>query len=231
MSNPVIRGTRFNDRIEGDFFVVEDILGLRGNDNLDAGASGDNLFGGLGDDTLFGFTGANTLEGGAGDDVLGGGQGDDLLLGNQGDDQFVDSLGANSMSGGRGDDVFENLANGEFGAGVDTISGGAGSDRFRLALSSTVSGAVADEITDFQAGDGGDVIDFNIVFSFAFGGLNLFEEGVVRLTQDGDDTLVEVLNEASAYQSILVLGDVDAADLTAANFFSNRGIVTDPDFV
>jgi Ca2+-binding RTX toxin-like protein len=231
MSNPVIRGTRFNDRIEGDFLVIEDILGLRGDDNIDSGVGGDNLFGGQGDDTLFGFTGANTLEGGAGDDVLGGGQGNDVLIGNQGDDKFVDSLGANSMSGGRGDDVFENLANGEFGAGVDTISGGAGSDRFRLALSSTVSGAVADEITDFQAGDGGDVIDFNIVFSFALGGLNLFEEGILRLSQSGDDTLVEVLNTLGGYQAVLQLDGVAADDLTAANFFSNRGVILDPDFV
>lgn len=230
MAIPVIRGTRFNDRLEGEFSVIETFFGLRGNDNIEAGAGGDNAFGGQGDDTLFGFTGTNLLVGGGGNDVLGGGQGDDVLVGNQGDDQFVDSFGANNMRGGQGRDTFENLANGDTFAGADTISGGRDSDTFRLALNSTVSGAVADTITDFETGAGGDVIDFNIVFSFAFSGLNLFGEGVVRLVQDGDDTLVEVLNEASAYQAVLVLDGVDADDLTAANFFSNRGIITDPDF-
>jgi hypothetical protein len=229
MSSFIVRGSRRADEIVGSSARLEIIRGCQGDDRIMAGASGDTLCGGAGHDTLLGFSGPNLLRGGQGDDVLDGGAGNDTLRGGWGNDRFLDCAGANLMFGGAGDDVFENLGNRGSQAGADTISGGSGADQFRLAMSCTQVGAVADTIVDFETGAGGDVIDLNIVFSFRLSGRDLFEAGEVRLLQSGEDALLQVKNSARAFQTVLVLLNTEADDLTAENFHANLGIRTDPD--
>jgi hypothetical protein len=98
-------------------------------------ATGVIVNGGAGNDTLTAATGATTLNGDAGNDILNGGAGDDLI------------------NGGAGNDTID------AGAGADTISGGAGVDTFSHAGDSTTTDG-ADIISDFTAGAGGDIVDF-----------------------------------------------------------------------
>jgi Ca2+-binding RTX toxin-like protein len=110
-----------------------------------------------------------------------GGDGDDFLFGGVQDD---------ILSGGAGSDVITG------GHGNDTLTGGQGSDRFVIA-----PGDGHDQITDFQAGAGGDVIAASGYSNYA------------SLTQQGADVLVTF----SASDTIL-LHNVQASALVAANF-------------
>lgn len=64
-----LRGTRFNDRLEGNS-GANLLQGDAGNDTLIGGAGGDALLGGVGDDVLTGGAGRDSLTGGAGADVF-----------------------------------------------------------------------------------------------------------------------------------------------------------------
>jgi hypothetical protein len=101
------------------------LLGLAGNDYLDALAGGGNntLRGGDGNDELYGYVndrlegeagndtltsdgnGSNTLYGGDGDDTLFADR-NDMVYGEAGNDTIYGGLGGNTLSGGAGKDVF-----------------------------------------------------------------------------------------------------------------------------
>jgi len=92
--------------------------------------------GGSGNDVLTGSTLANRLSGGAGDDTVIGGAGNDVLIGSSGNDR---------LQGDAGNDVLY-LA----GIGVDTATGGTGSDRF---VFGEVRAGEQDVLTDFTSAD------------------------------------------------------------------------------
>ncbi|HEV2746462.1 MAG TPA: type I secretion C-terminal target domain-containing protein [Allosphingosinicella sp.] len=222
----VLWGTRGADQIgalAGDDYVyggeAADLVdGGEGHDNLYGEAGADRLIGGSEHDRLFGGTGNDRLEGEAGHDSLAGDEGDDLLFGGDGDDSLVDMHGSNRQSGGAGRDTFELVS---AGGGLDVLTGGPGSDEYRLNWS---SGFTADRVTDFAGGAGGDVINLNNMTSglqsFAYGS-NPFLSGHMRLLQNGADTLLQIDRDGAAgaagWETALTLANFAADAITAAN--------------
>jgi Ca2+-binding RTX toxin-like protein len=155
------------------------ILGGPGNDGLIGGAGDDQLRGGGGDDQLDGKGGIDVLAGGGGNDLLAGSRGDDLLSGGGGSDDLQGNKGADVLRGGGGGD----LLNG--GIGNDTLIGGGGSDTFRI---DSVRDGV-DQIRDFAAGEGGDILDLSAVLDFQAGD---DAAGFVQLDEVNGNTNVAV---------------------------------------
>jgi Bacterial Ig domain/von Willebrand factor type D domain/RTX calcium-binding nonapeptide repeat (4 copies) len=109
----------------------DELLGLEGNDSLDAttGIGNNILRGGDGNDELFAFTsdqlfgdtgsdslysdgnGSNSLFGGDGNDSLFGDR-DDSVFGDAGDDLIFGGIGGNKLTGGTGKDLFYLTPNG-----------------------------------------------------------------------------------------------------------------------
>ncbi|TFI56741.1 tandem-95 repeat protein, partial [Sphingomonas parva] len=142
-----------------------------------------------------------TLYGTAGDDVLSGGAGDDFLSGDS---------GADTLSGGDGNDIFGDIVADN---SVDTLTGGAGRDTYRFLPTYNVpSDYVADLVTDFQAGDGGDII------RLSSSNPNPFEQGKLRVSQVGTETHILLRDDLGFDRPILRLANVTATSLTAANF-------------
>lgn len=106
---------------------------------LNASSSTGSVLNGTGEeDQLNGWKGADTLYGLGGNDRLDGAGGNDRLYGGDGKDVLIG------------------------GAGTDIMSGGAGADRFEFnALGNSVTGALHDVITDFEAGI--DLIDVSSI--------------------------------------------------------------------
>ncbi|MFM9843371.1 MAG: beta strand repeat-containing protein [Dongiaceae bacterium] len=180
-----LSGLAGNDALNGE--AGNDTLdGGGGNDALDGGTGIDSLFGGNGNDTLDGGAGGDDLAGGKNDDTytVDSGVDDVIEAANQGTDTVIASVsytlddnvenltllgsidgtgndlgnsiigafsGDNSLDGAGGNDTLT------AGYGTDTLTGGAGQDRFQINI---VNDGV-EQITDFQAGVGGDVLDLS----------------------------------------------------------------------
>ena len=97
---------------DGD--LLDEVLGLGGNDTIFAGGGPDTLNGGDGNDRVFG---------GRGNDVLRGDRGADRLEGEAGADQLFGGIGRDSMLGGPGNDRL--LARDGY---RDVVDGGSGFD-------------------------------------------------------------------------------------------------------
>ena len=116
------------------------LLGLAGNDVLDAGdGAGNNILdGGDGNDILYGKT-SDQLIGGAGDDELNSdGAGGNTFSGGDGKD-FIFTDRNDTADGGAGDDVIYAGAK-----GGNTITGGDGKDKFVITDTPTTPNAIAD---------------------------------------------------------------------------------------
>lgn len=217
--NDIIRGNGGDDQLNG---------GL-GNDSLSGGDGNDLLIGGAGNDYLNGGNGVDTADfstakgnlqvdlaqqtasgtsvggdllfsvenvrgsafsdrvwGDASANVLDGRQGDDFLYGQAGDDRLWGRDGADYLDGG---------------AGFDLLTGGAGSDTFGFSTANE-----RDQIMDFQAGAGGDVIRFR---DGAFASL---ADVLAATTQKGGGCFI-VMGGAR-----LTLTGVNMANLTEDNF-------------
>ncbi|HVJ01429.1 MAG TPA: calcium-binding protein, partial [Sphingomonas sp.] len=134
----------------------------------------------------------------------------DVLTGGTGDDFLSGGAGADTMTGGDGNDIFGDIV---ADSSVDTMTGGAGRDTYRFLPTFNIpDNFVADVITDFQAGDSGDVIRLSSANP------NPFEEGRLRVSQDGADTVILLRNDAGFDRAVLRLVGVNSTDLTAANF-------------
>ncbi len=199
------------------------INGTAGRDTLSGGAGDDSILGGDGDDNLVDDTGGNdSLIGGAGDDYLSIQHGTDassvLLDGGDGDDTIFAIGGSSnggppftvSILGGAGKDFIEVFGGGlsgsiDAGPGNDSVQVsaihaglsltlGAGDDR--LFLEANVYGDLGLPlvVTDFQAGDAGDVLTLVGLSSRLTGWdqSNPFSGGYLRLIQSGSTTILQI---------------------------------------
>jgi len=144
-----------------------------------------------GNDTLVGYNFDDWIDGGAGDDVLEGGYaGNDILIGGEGDDTL------------RVRDRY---------TGSVTMTGGSGRDRFELTAPSYYYTAFSEDITDFEAGDSGDIL-----------ALNIGSYTRVVAVQEGDDSVIFLASQftdgVSDSRRLATLRGVDVATLTQGNF-------------
>jgi len=234
--NDVLNGAEGSDIISGG--VGNDRLaGGIGSDILDGGDDNDVVFGGAGDDQIFGGEGNDNITGGAGNDVVFGGSGDDRInvaqVSSFGDINFVDAgdgndliiYGNSSQSGGdfvdagSGDDIVNITTN--FNQQSISIVLGDGSDTVVL---NRFFSQFAPNITDFEAGVDGDILDISIseVFIDYDGSSNLFAEQYLRLIETDAGTSLQYDLDGVAtnndFLEFVFLENVNAADLTADNF-------------
>lgn len=245
-------GAAAGHTVSGNGGANEVLWGSAGDDVMNAGSAGATLYGGAGFDVisggsgrdwLFGEAGQDTLHGGAGDDVLNGGGQDDILYGDAGNDSLVGGFGADTLYGGAGDDTISlmgwqdglrDVVDGGDGNdrvvlegyNGDTITTGAGSDVIAVGIREGVN--IAEVVTDFSAGVGGDVIDLSQLTVFQMRSWDQASNpfgagGFLRVRQVGADTVLELDKDgaagaASTFTSIFVLRNVDASKLTKDNF-------------
>lgn len=96
-----------NNILEDDLENIENIDGVKNDQNTLYGNAADNvLSGGDYSDLLKGFDGEDTLEGQDGDDDLYGGNDNDELQGGAGNDILVGGQGSDALFGGSGQDIF-----------------------------------------------------------------------------------------------------------------------------
>ncbi len=230
-----------NDQLDGE----------DGDDRLDGGAGDDALVGSTGNDVLQGGDGDDKLfpdflEGVApfryqfntlprGNDTLDGGNGNDILFSNWGSDVLHGGAGNDILTltwlsgtetpsqrvelhGDDGDDQILVRPGGRTPAEV-LVSGGAGRDNFAISWIPSGGSLV---ITDFQAGNDGDVLDIFALDSYwAVPERSPFASGHFRLEQRGTDTVIGLdadgWDGGADYTDFLTLRNVDKDDLTAAN--------------
>ena len=239
--NDLLRGDDGNDLVFGDA-GNDTLYGGAGDDTLDGGigsdflldSSGKNLLrGGEGSDTLAAINhygnnevefSASTLDGGAGDDFLSGSDAS-TYLGGDGNDMLsiamLSTTGAvATASGDAGNDTFF-LTLSDHANGHMTLSGGDGVDTYVLQPFTGVPDSSASiEVSDFQAGAGGDLIDIRPLLPAGYQG-NPFANGDVKLVADnaGTGTLLQwkLAGAASGYQTLLHLAGVQPGAIDAGN--------------
>jgi Ca2+-binding RTX toxin-like protein len=199
----VLRGRGGDDLIKGG----------QGDDDLIGGGGGDDLRGNAGDDALDGKAGSDVLAGGAGADLLRGGGGRDQLSGGRGDDELFGNNGADDLRGGAGDD----LLNG--GLGADTLTGGADSDTFRI----DQIGDGIDQILDFEAGAGGDILDLSALLNFGAGD---DAADFVRLDETSGNTEVAVDANGGGNNFTAVFNLVGATGLDVGTLVADGNLQT-----
>ena len=247
----IISGTAGSEWLHADP-AGSTVNGLGGNDRLTGSAVGDVLDGGSGNDILDGGYGNDVLRGGDGDDILLDPVGNDVLDGGAGNDTIDINrpqgagVTALTVNGGDGDD-FVRIVNADGGSlNVDL---GAGNDRFEVprGLFSVylTLGAGQDHvsfiyfnfrglsnpdtmvITDFAAGNSGDVLHLGEVMQSALGSgwdgiANPFSGGYLSLLQSGADTIIMLDYDAGGsnqeWIQVARLLNVSASSLTAFNF-------------
>lgn len=212
----VLTGTASNDSLQGDVFN-DSLRGAGGNDTLDGGPGSDLLEGGSGDDSLRGGLGNDTLMGGAGNDYLMDSDGDNYFDGGDGDDRIAFAFGGrHTIIGGAGNDTISTTLN------AQTITLDAGTDSVDMETPwQTYTDTYANIITDFTAGDGGDIFLTARASFVGYTGGNIFGR-FVRLVQSGTDTLVQMDRDGGGTVNDFVttyrLLGVKANTLTAFNF-------------
>jgi Ca2+-binding RTX toxin-like protein len=240
-----VDGAGGNDALYGAA-GAQTIGGGDGNDLIHGGPGADVIDGGADNDTIYGEQGSDSLTGGAGDDYLNDTQGAaDSLSGGDGNDQIYIERSAASdsatVSGGDGDDLIQvsvsaGSATIDAGAGNDLLSFyasastiltlGSGADTLSFYSYGTTPGSIT--ITDFQAGDGGDRIDWDewlltrfTNFQPAVGSdRNPFSSGYAKLVQSGADAILQVdmSGSGTAYVNWITFKNTSVWSLTAYNF-------------
>lgn len=231
-------GVYANGRLHDTLISIEEITGGSGDDYF-VGNAYDNIFsGGAGHDYFVASAGNDAYRGGGGYDMLdfsaikaglrfeinaangvtsvryaGGGLNTmssveniigtkfgDVIRGDGADNYFRGEGGNDRLSGGAGGDVLNG------GAGKDKLTGGADADIFEF-----VTGFGRDTITDFDArGSDHDILDLSGVAS-----LDNFQQLLDdhRIYQSGNSVVIN-----AAKGDVIVLKNVDIADLTASDF-------------
>lgn len=130
-----------------DTNAVQRVSGGDGNDTIDAGAAGGFLTGDDGDDLILAGSGSAIVEGGAGNDTIshfGHPMEGDFFLDLAGDIAWLTDGARDVLNGGAGNDVIR-------GDQFDTLTGGAGDDRFEVAHDSRLENDFDTVvITDFE---------------------------------------------------------------------------------
>ena len=219
------------------------VTGTPGDDTLFGTEGADVMVGGDGDDKINDFAGGqDRLFGGAGDDLvqiqrhagvkhtvsMDAGEGHDEL-------RFSgDRKAGVKLAAGNGDDIIQvsspRLARIDAGAGDDFIELGASIGAYQLVLGDGVdtvrfygtggayTGSVT--ITDFEAGDGGDILrinDFLGGWLEGWSGDNPFAEEIVRLKQKDASALLQARIDG-AWTTVASFSNTDAGAFTAYNF-------------
>jgi Ca2+-binding RTX toxin-like protein len=200
----VILGTTGNDNPLNGTAGVDHMIGLEGDDYLDAGNGSDLLYGGEGNDVIDGDSGDDTIYGGAGNDTVRGYNDADLIYGGAGNDSLLGVSGRDTLYGGEGADYLSGGIRDDWlfgGSGNDTIDGGEEDD--------SIDAGSGDDTID--GGDGNDTID---------GG-----DGNDTITGDAtSDTILYRLNTGSTIAAIDAGPDWidDATSGYIADFGSNN---------
>lgn len=233
--NNIIRGLGGDDIING----------LAGNDTLEGGAGNDTIEGGTGYDVVDGGDGNDILSDSAGGgtafggtDTLRGGAGNDIITVSRTfgmDKVIVDAGSGRDTVQVRGPQMTVDLGADDdtlrlyyYNSGSVTATLGTGRDEVLIDASyeggSGYYGGVVGDIADFTPGDGGDILSLRglIRANPFWDGRNPFASGQIQLQQSGVDTVVVFdADGAGTYSSgsqLLVLRNVQATQLTAANF-------------
>ncbi len=167
--------------------------------NIATNEGSDEVIGGVGNDIVKGDGGNDTLFGNGGDDILNGDDGKDVIRGGAGNDILRGGDGNDKLFGGAGDDVINGGANG------DDLTGGAGQDTFLRIYED-----FTDNILDFEAGAGGDILRIR--------GSAYTKFSELLLRQEGNDTILEFGPTGST-----TLKNINMNSLIAANFAFDGG--------
>lgn len=245
-----IDGTDASDNLQGT--ESDDVInGYAGLDSINGRGGNDVIYGGDDADYLEGGTGDDVLEGGGGNDFVSDtGSGSDTLRGGAGADTISVSHYALpivtetiNIDAGVGDDVvsFYSQAKGtisiDLGDGADRLSLGAapnalvniatGAGRDTIVLQPFGSSGSAPVISDFQAGEAGDILDVGDYVAqtlVGWDGSNPFgSSGFLRLTQSGTSVLLEtdrdgITGTFNGYTTLARFENVTVDAFTAANF-------------
>ncbi|MGL4968043.1 MAG: beta strand repeat-containing protein [Inquilinus sp.] len=208
-SDDFIRGFDGNDTLSG-LGGVDILRGAHGNDTLDGGIGNDTLSGGQDNDTINGGAGDDLLGFSGGNDADQEERGSDHLIGGDGNDRMMTYDGGDIFEGGAGTDtllfdpqgsgVTVDLAAGTASGGstvsgienvegtdsVDTLTGGAGSNR--------LTGNWGEDVLD--GGGGNDTLIGGPDRDTLIGGT-------------GDDILQD---NVALYQGLDILDDLDGGD-------------------
>ena len=211
LSIDLVSGVVINssDNEQDTLLNVENIIGGFQDDFISGNSEDNTLDGSLGDDVIFGLDGDDTLIGNVGADSLQGGDGDDTIIIDGDDvwysgDEGIDTLIYIARNGFVPVTNFNyaldqgGFENAEFGAGNDTIyggasdnsiSGGAGNDTlFGFGGDDTlIGGAGADSL---QGGDGNDRIVFDENDSWWSG-----DAGIDTAVYVGDSNITYALDQ------------------------------------
>ena len=211
----VIEGGNGDDMLYGD--AGFDLLrGGQGNDQMWGGNQADNLFGDAGQDQMHGGNGFDRLFGGNDNDDLFGDAGTDSLFGQNGDDDLNGGTDEDRLFGGDGNDTLQGGADDDFlsgDAGFDTINGGSGNDTLQGAFNADTfvfeDGFGADTITDFEATNDFERIDFSLVSAI----MDFADLVANHMSSIGLDVFID----AGAGNTV-TLSNVDINDLDSFDF-------------
>ncbi|MEL6351883.1 MAG: Ig-like domain-containing protein [Cyanobacteria bacterium J06627_28] len=192
-------GTDESDRLVGDD-MDNSIDGQGGSDIIAGGLANDIILGGDGNDVLRGdLNSRNTQDDIAGgNDIIFGGDGNDRIGGKAGNDILSGDAGDDFIWGDDGDDIIMGVTGNDTLVG-DNGSKGSGSDLFVFG-----NGDGTDTIVDFEVGiDRIGLVEGELTFAD------------LTITQDGSNALLGV---TSSGETLAVLNNVDASDLTQSSF-------------
>lgn len=180
------------------------VVGTANNDSIEGTAQADSISGGAGNDTILGGAGNDTIDGGSGNDSIDAGTGNDSVAGGSGNDTILAGAGNDTVDGGDGNDWIRG------GAGNDVLTGGANRDTFVFEATGATNGR--DAITDFTAGNNGDVFHFGtqtLGGGIASGNVDAAWENTVNETTGAITTILAIdlagANKATVDDEIIVV--------------------------